>query len=141
MLSRGVPMLLGGDEIRRGQGGNNNAYNQDNPTSWFDWTMVAANQEILRYVQRMIAFRKAHPALWQPRFYTGETNERGLTDITWHGTTLHSPGFDDPQARALACTIAGFGGNADLHVMMNMFWEPLDFEVHTTSRSRISWHR
>jgi isoamylase len=129
MLSRGVPMLLGGDEIRRSQRGNNNAYNQDNPTSWFDWTMVASNQDILRFVQRLIAFRKGHPALWQPRFYTGETNERGLTDITWHGTKLHSPGFDDPQARALACTIAGFGGSADLHVMINMFWEPLDFEV------------
>jgi isoamylase len=134
LLSRGVPMLLGGDEIRRSQRGNNNAYNQDNPTSWIDWTMVASNQDILRFVQRMIAFRKAHPALWQPHFYTGETNERGLTDITWHGTKLHSPGFDNPQARALACTIAGFGGSADLHVMMNMFWEPLDFEVPVNPR-------
>jgi glycogen operon protein len=129
MLSRGVPMLLGGDEIRRTQGGNNNPYNQDNPTSWFDWTMADSNQEVLRYVQRMIAFRKAHPALWQPHFYVGASNERGVADITWHGTTLGGPGFDDPQGRALACTIAGFGGDADLHVMMNMFWEPLDFEV------------
>src|SRR5713226_6844268 len=123
MLSRGVPMLLGGDEIRRSQGGNNNAYNQDNPTSWFDWTMADSNQEVLRYVQQMIAFRKAHPALWQPHFYNGEINERGVADITWHGTTLGNPGFDDPQGRALACTVAGFGGAADLHIMMNMFWE------------------
>jgi isoamylase len=138
MLSRGVPMLLGGDEIRRSQGGNNNAFNQDNPTSWFDWTMVASNQDILRFVQRMIAFRKAHPSLWQPRFYTGETNERCLTDITWHGTKLHSPGFDNPRGRALACTVAGFGGSADLHVMMNMFWEPLDFEVPVNPQR--AWH-
>jgi isoamylase len=129
LLSRGVPMLLGGDEIRRTQRGNNNAYNQDNPTSWFDWTLTAANQAMLRYVQRMIAFRKAHHALWQPSFYTGAINERHLPDIAWHGTVLNSPGFNDPLARALACTIAGFGGSADLHVMMNMFWEPLDFEV------------
>ena len=129
LLSRGVPMLLGGDEIRRTQGGNNNAYNQDNPTSWFDWTPTTPNEEMLRYVQRMIAFRKAHPALWQPSFYTGAINERGLPDITWHGTTLNSPGFDNPQGRAVACTIAGFGTTVDLHVMMNMFWEPLDFEV------------
>jgi glycogen operon protein len=129
LLSRGVPMLLGGDEIRRTQGGNNNAYNQDNPTSWFDWTTTAANQEMLRYVQRMIGFRKAHPALRQPSFYTGAPNERGLPDIAWHGTTLNSPGFNDPLTRVLACTIAGFGGAADLHVMMNMFWKPLDFEV------------
>ncbi len=129
MLSRGVPMLLGGDEIRRSQGGNNNVYNQDNPTSWFDWTMVDSNHDVLRYFQRIIAFRKAHPALWQPQFYTGRISERGLADITWHGMTLGSPGFDDPQGRALACTIAGFGRDADLHVMMNMFWEALDFEV------------
>ena len=138
MLSRGVPMLLGGDEIRRTQDGNNNAYNQDNATSWFDWTMVHANDEVLRYVRRMIAFRKAHSALRRSHFYRGEVNERGVTDITWHGTRLGSPGFDDPQGRALACTIAGFGGEADLHVMMNMFWEPLDFEVPVDPRR--TWH-
>ena len=129
MLSRGVPMLLGGDEIRRTQGGNNNVYNQDNRTSWFDWTISDSNQEMLRFVSALIAFRKAHPALRRPHFYTGQLNERGLADITWHGTKLGSPWFDDPQGRALACTIAGFGGHPDLHVMMNMFWEPLDFEV------------
>src|SRR5262249_37333301 len=104
MLSRGVPMLLGGDEICRTQYGNNNAYNQDNATSWFDWTMTAANQEVLQHVQRTIAFRKAHTALRQPHFYTGAANERGLADIAWHGTRLGSPGFDDPAGRALACT-------------------------------------
>ncbi|HEV3215334.1 MAG TPA: glycogen debranching protein GlgX [Vicinamibacterales bacterium] len=129
LLSRGVPMLLGGDEIRRTQSGNNNAYNQDNPVSWFDWTATAAHQGMLRFVQRLIAFRKAHPALSRPSFYTGALNERGLPDITWHGTVLNSPGFNDPLARALAFTIAGFGGTPDLHVMMNMFWEPLAFEV------------
>jgi isoamylase len=129
LLSRGVPMLLGGDEIRRSQNGNNNAYNQDNPTSWFDWTLVKPRREMLRFVQRMIAFRKVHPALWQPSFYTGAINERGLPDISWHGTILNRPGFDDPGGRALACTIAGIGGDADLHVMMNMFSERLDFEV------------
>ena len=138
MLSRGVPMLLAGDEIRRTQGGNNNAYNQDNATSWFDWSMAGSNAEVLGHVQRMIAFRKAHPALGRPYFYRGEVNERGLADITWHGTKLGSPGFDDPQGRALACTIAGFGGDADLHVMMNMFWEPLDFEVPVDPHR--AWH-
>ena len=134
MLSRGVPMLLAGDEIRRTQGGNNNAYNQDNPTNWMDWTMAESNGDTLRYFQRVIAFRKAHPALSRPYFYSGEINERGLPDIVWHGTRLSSPGFDDPDARALACTIAGFGDAADLHVMMNMFWEPLVFEVPASPR-------
>jgi isoamylase len=129
LLSRGVPMLLAGDEIRRTQGGNNNAYNQDNPTGWVDWTLSDAKQGMLRFVQRLIAFRKAHPALWQPSFYSGAIGERGLPDIAWHGTRLNSPGFEDPLARVLACTIAGVGGSDDLHVMMNMFWEPLEFEV------------
>jgi isoamylase len=138
MLSRGVPMLLGGDEIRRTQGGNNNPYNQNNATSWFDWTMVDSNQDVLRFVQRMIAFRKAHPSLSQPHFYRGEVNNRGVVDITWHGTKLGSPGFGDPQGRVLACTIAGFGRPPDLHVMMNMFWEPLDFDVPVDPQR--TWH-
>ena len=129
MFSRGVPMLLAGDEMRRTQGGNNNAYNQDNATSWLDWRLIDTHRDVFRHVQRMIAFRKAHPALRQPRFYSGEVNERGLADITWHGTTLGRPGFDDPDAHAFACTIAGFGSDPDLHVMLNMFWTPLDFEV------------
>jgi isoamylase len=129
LLSRGVPMLLGGDEIRRTQRGNNNAYNQDNPTSWVDWTLATTHHGLLRFVQRMIAFRKAHPALWQPAFYSGTITERGVPDIAWHGTFLNSPGFGDPEARALACTIAGLADSSDLHVMMNMYWEPLVFEV------------
>jgi isoamylase len=129
LLSRGVPMLLGGDEIQRTQGGNNNPYNQDNSTSWFDWTMDPLKRDVLRYTQRIVAFRKRHRSLTQPHFYSGARTGRGLADIAWHGTTLGSPGFDDPDGRALACTITGFKGDADLHVMMNMFWEPLDFDV------------
>jgi glycogen operon protein len=138
MLSRGVPMLLAGDEVQRTQGGNNNAYNQDNPTSWFDWTRAESYQDTLRFFRRVIAFRKAHPALWQPYFYNGEVNERGLRDIAWHGTRLNSPGFQDPDSRALACTIAGFHDRADLYVMMNMFWKPLEFEVPVTPAR--TWH-
>jgi isoamylase len=129
MLSRGVPMMVAGDEIRRTQGGNNNAYNQDNATGWIDWALAESQIHVLRFVQRIIAFRKAHPSLSRPCFYTGAFDERGLADIIWHGTRLHSPGFDDPEARALACTIAGVDGSADLHLMMNMFWEPLEFDV------------
>jgi glycogen operon protein len=129
LLSRGVPMLLGGDEIRRTQRGNNNAYNQDNATSWFDWTPTPASRDMLRFVQRLIAFRKAHPALSRPLFYSGAGDERGVPDIAWHGTVLDSPGFDDRKGRALACTIGGVQGTADLHVMMNMFSAPLEFEL------------
>src|SRR5262249_50028992 len=105
LLSRGVPMLLAGDEMRRSQRGNNNAYNQDNPISWIDWLLTPDRRDMLRFVQRTIAFRKAHPALWQPSFYTGAVTERGLPDVSWHGTRLNGPGFGDSSARALACTI------------------------------------
>ncbi len=129
LLSRGIPMFAAGDEARRTQRGNNNAYCHDNEISWFDWTLPAKNGGLLRFWQRMIAFRKAHPVLRQPRFYSGAVNERGLADISWHGCGLDEPGWNDPGARALAFTIGGFKGDADIHVMMNMYWQPLDFAV------------
>jgi glycogen operon protein len=138
LLSRGVPMVLAGDEVRRSQRGNNNAYNQDNNTSWFDWEQARKNEEMLRFASLMIAFRKAHPALSQPSFYSGAVNERGVPDITWHGTRLDRPAFDDPLGRALACTIAGSGRTADLHVMLNMFWQPLEFDVPTYTSWRVA---
>ena len=99
-LARRPDAARAATRFRRTQRGNNNAYNQDNPTSWFDWSPVDSNEDMLRFVQRMIAFRKAHPALSRPRFYTRRrSNERGVPDITWHGTTLNRPGFDDPEAR------------------------------------------
>src|SRR5262249_87262 len=134
MLSRGVPMLLAGDEICRTPRGNNNAYNQDNATSWTDWTLTDAKRDVLRHVQRMIALRKAHRALGQNRFYSAGVNDPGLADVTGPGTRLDSSGFDDPGGRALACTIAGVNGDSDLHAMMNMFWEPLDFDMPLDAR-------
>jgi glycogen operon protein len=129
LLSRGVPMLLGGDEVGRSQQGNNNPYCQDNEISWFDWTLVQKNAELLRFCRNLIRFRKAHAALRRDHFFDGSVNERGLKDVSWHGTQLDHPGWDDPDARALAMTLAGFDGDCDLHVMFNMFWEPLDFEL------------
>ena len=63
LISRGVPMLLGGDEFRRTQGGNNNAYCQDNETSWYDWSCLEEHKEIFHFTRSMIAFRWAHPIL------------------------------------------------------------------------------
>ncbi len=129
MLSRGVPMFTAGDEIRRTQNGNNNAYCQDNETSWFDWTLAEKHSDLLRFWRLMIAFRKRHAAVRRGQFFTGAVNERGVRDVTWHGTALNSPPWDDPQARVLAFTLAGFHNDPDLHVMCNMFWESLDFEL------------
>jgi isoamylase len=129
LLSRGVPMFVAGDEVRRSQNGNNNAYCQDNEISWFDWTLTERHSDLLRFCKSMIRFRKMHVALRKGNFFNGSVNERGLKDVSWHGTKLNSPGWDDPEARALSMTLAGFGGDADLHVMCNMFWETLEFEM------------
>lgn len=139
MLSQGVPMITMGDEVRRTQNGNNNTYCQDNATAWFNWDDLKTHAEIHRFFKHMIAFRKAHAALRRPRFFTGETNDRGLKDLTWHGTTLGAPAWDDPQARSLAFTLAGFGDDPDIHVMMNMYWDGLDFELPTVWNR--NWHR
>jgi len=129
LLSRGVPMFVAGDEIRRSQKGNNNPYCQDNEISWFDWTLVSTNSELLRFCQNMTRFRKRHATVRKDQFFDGSMNERGLKDVSWHGTKLNRPGWDDAGARALAMTLAGFGGEPDLHVMFNMFWDGLDFEL------------
>jgi glycogen operon protein len=129
MLSRGVPMLVAGDESRNTQFGNNNAYCQDNEISWFDWRRPEKYAAIVRFWKRMIEFRKRHPALRKNSFYTGEVNQRGLKDVSWHGTKLNSPGWGDSQARVLGFTLAGFDQNPDIHVMMNMYWEALDMDV------------
>ena len=129
LLSRGVPMLVAGDEVRRTQKGNNNAYCQDNETSWFDWTLIESNRDLFGFWKHMIEFRKMHAALHRGQFFTGTMNERGLVDVAWHGTRLNTPGWQDPGGRALGVTLAGFDGDGDIHIMLNMHWEGLDFEV------------
>ncbi len=129
LLSRGVPMFVAGDEVRRTQKGNNNAYCQDNEVSWFDWTLVEKNRGLHRFWKRVIEFRKRHAALRRGQFFSGAVNERRLKDVAWHGTKLNTPGWTDPHARALAMTLAGFNGDPDLHVMMNMYWDSLEFEL------------
>ncbi|MET0426191.1 MAG: glycogen debranching enzyme, partial [Actinoplanes sp.] len=129
LLSRGIPMLVAGDEVGRTQQGNNNAYCQDNEISWFDWDLVDANPEMFRFWSTLMAFRRTHAVLRSGEFYNGQPNNRGVPDLTWHGTGLSAPGWDDPDARTLACTIGGHGDDPDLHVMMNMHWEPAAFDL------------
>ncbi|MCM8813689.1 MAG: alpha-amylase family glycosyl hydrolase, partial [Candidatus Omnitrophica bacterium] len=126
-LSRGVPMLLSGDEVLRTQFGNNNAWCQDNEISWFDWRLLEENRDIFRFTREMIALRQRHPSLTQNKFYTGQIIAgRGLPDIVWHGVRLHEPLWNDPTARFLACTIAGLTADEeDLQVMLNMGETPL----------------
>ena len=129
LLSRGVPMLLAGDEVRRTQQGNNNAYCQDNEVSWFDWKLAEQNKGLFRFFKYMIAFRKSHPNLYRANFFSGVPNAQGQKDIDWHGCQLDGPGWNDPNCRVLAFTIWGLEQDDDIHVMLNMEWQDLDFEI------------
>jgi glycogen operon protein len=141
LLSQGVPMILGGDEVGRTQRGNNNAYCQDNPIGWFDWTLAERNAETLRFFREMIAFRGRHAAFHHSRFLTGEgINERGLPELSWHGCQLGRPGWSDPSSSVLAFTLGGANEDPDVHVMLNMHWEDLDFQIPAIGGRR-SWFR
>jgi glycogen operon protein len=122
LLSQGVPMLLAGDEVLNTQRGNNNCYCQDNELSWFDWSLVEKNADMLAFVRQMIALRKRHPSLCRRRFLSGEASDpTSRPDIVWHGVTLESPPWDDAEARVLAFTLAALEEDeSDLHVIMNM---------------------
>jgi isoamylase len=129
LLAQGVPMICGGDEIRRTQRGNNNAYCQDNGLSWHDWTRAAAHAGVLRFFSGMIALRKRHTSLRRQSFFSGQRNARGLLDVDWHGCQLGAPGFNDPTCRVLACTLGGPDDGEDLHLIFNMDDQALQFDL------------
>ena len=79
MLSQGVPMLVAGDECRRTQQGNNNAYCQDNPISWFDWRLVRQNKELVRFVSALNHFRRAQATVRRKNYLTGRSRPRRWT--------------------------------------------------------------
>ncbi len=84
LLSHGVPMLLGGDEFGRTQGGNNNAWCQDNEISWFDWSLPEANTDLLAFTRRLIALRAAEPVFHRATFLRGDREgDAGLPDAWW----------------------------------------------------------
>ncbi|MGJ0429420.1 glycogen debranching protein GlgX [Methylobacter sp.] len=128
LLSQGVPMLLSGDEVLRTQRGNNNTWCQDNELSWFDWSLVEKNGDMLRFVKELIALRRRHPNLNRREFLTGEAvSDRGLRDIAWHGYRLDEPLWFDSNARYLAYTLAGLTDDEeDLHIILNMSESTVD---------------
>jgi isoamylase len=119
LISRGVPMLLGGDEFRRTQGGNNNAYCQDNETSWHDWSCLEQHREIFRFTRGMIAFRRAHPILSKGQFYTD-------AQIHWFGSHGGLPNWADPKEKQFACLIHEEEQGA-LFLMFNAGGDAVDF--------------
>jgi glycogen operon protein len=110
-LSLGTPMLLGGDEMGRSQGGNNNAWCQDSDISYFDWELDEDQQDILGFTRRLIALRAEHPVFRRTRFLSGEPDEEsGLPDVWWFrpdGLRMTTPDWERPDAHVLGVFING----------------------------------
>ncbi len=111
LLSQGVPMLCGGDEIGRTQGGNNNAYCQDNATSWFDWDLSAVDRELLAFVRRTIRFRRDHPVLRRRRYLRGRpAGGSAAPDASWFapdGREMTEAEWNAGTTRCLGVRLAG----------------------------------
>ncbi len=133
LVAVGVPMLTMGDEVRRTQQGNNNAYCQDNPISWFDWTLLEKHADVLRFVKEMIRWRTE----------TGPSRDRNITlteflrrsKIEWHGIHLNRPDWGE-NSHSLALSLSN--GRGHVHIMINAFWEALRFELPPHS---LPWRR
>jgi isoamylase len=120
-VSRGVPMLLGGDEFRRTQRGNNNAYCQDNEVSWFDWSLLEKHKEIYSFTRGMIAFRHAHPVLRRENFYTD-------ADIEWFAPNGAPPDWANQWQKSFACRILG-QTEPDLFLLFNADNRSVDYAL------------
>jgi glycogen operon protein len=110
LFSQGVPMLLAGDELGHSQGGNNNAYCQDNETSWIDWRLTARGQALLRYVIRLLEIRHENPVLRRRSFFGGRVTGDGAKDVTWlrpEGSEMRDADWQDPQNDCLGMLIDG----------------------------------
>lgn len=145
LLSHGIPMLLMGDEIGRTQQGNNNAYCHDNELTWVDWSLLERENEIWRFVQHLIAFRRAHRML-RLRNYSGDTSstQEFSPKLSWHGTRAWHADWSH-HSRSLAYFLQDADSeigdvNDAIYVMLNMYWEPLDFELPQLAPS-MQWHR
>jgi len=153
LLSQGVPMICGGDEIGRTQRGNNNAYCQDNDISWYDWKPDRPQRDLLTFTRSLIAFRKSHPVLRRRRFFQGR-RLRGseVKDISWFrpdGKEMTDEDWNAGYARSLALRLAGDAiaerdekGRAivddTLLILLNAHHEPLSFTLPAHKRG-VRW--
>lgn len=111
LLGQGTPMLLGGDEIGRTQGGNNNAYCQDNEISWYDWANL--DEDLLAFTKKVIRLRKNHPALHRRKFFSGRTiRGEDVRDIVWlrfDGAEISDEDWNNPQTQSMGIFLDGNG--------------------------------
>ena len=140
MLSAGMPMMLMGDEVRRTQGGNNNAYCQDNETNWFDWALLAKRADVHRFVSVLNARRVLRDVEHEEKRVA--LNQLLLQeDITWHGVKLGEPDWRH-SSHSLALTVRLTMDRTHYHIILNAYWEPLEFELPLVANgARHPWRR
>ena len=118
LLSEGVPLVLGGDEFARSQGGNNNAYCQNNELTWFDWNAVAQHADLIEFTARLCRLREQHPVFRRRQFFTGTpAHESGRDDLDWYrpdGGAMTPGDWGDSNARAITMALSGATGD-DAH--------------------------
>ncbi|HKT71863.1 MAG TPA: glycogen debranching protein GlgX [Steroidobacteraceae bacterium] len=142
LLSQGTPMLLAGDECGRTQGGNNNAYCQDNEISWMDWNLPEEGQALITFVKRLTVLRRRYPILRRNRFLTGAVNERiGIKEITWihaSGAEMTSEQWQDGLMRCFGMLLDGRaqptglkqrGQDATFLIVFNAYHDVVDFTL------------
>ena len=134
-MSEGRPMLLMGDEVRRTQQGNNNAYCQDNATSWFDWDDVRRHSDLRRFTQELIRFHR-QSSIFRDQTFWGDP---GATKITWHGLQLNRPDWGN-DSHSLAFELMHEPTGEHIIVLLNAYWEPLAFELPAAGNGR-GWRR
>jgi isoamylase len=138
MLSLGLPMILMGDEVRRTQLGNNNAYCQDNETSWFDWTLVAKHADLHRFVRLLNAHRLMPNCQAEPQNLSLNELLRESHRV-WNGVKLGEPDWSF-HSHSVAYSAACRNDSLRFCVILNAYWEPLEFELPVTSRDN-TWRR
>ena len=139
LLAAGTPMVLMGDEVRRTQRGNNNAYCQDNDISWFDWSLLTSHGDVHRFVKELTAFRQRRDVVAQETTLT-LNQVLGRARIDWHGVLLNCPDWSE-HSHSLAFTLRSVRGQFLLHGMLNAYWKPLMFELPPAPAGYGTWRR
>jgi isoamylase len=136
LLSEGTPMIVAGDEFARTQLGNNNAYCQDNETSWLDYSFLDRNEDLFRFTKRMIRFRHAHPAFRRKEFFSGKCAHCDGFDIVWYGPDGKPVDWREPGGKFIAYLLDGRcveahknGTDQDMFILINMHARSIDFTI------------
>ena len=148
LLSLGTPMILGGDEFRRTQRGNNNPWCQNNEISWYDWGLLQKHGDVQRFTRELLAFRMRHPAFLRPEFYSGRNARHDtIPDITWL-TDASEPADWAPERRTLALLIDGNKSDIDadrddndILILLNASDTPVLFTLAPVPQGKEAWYR